>query len=74
MMACGTESITCVIDFGEIPVDKYSPLNLRFRLVVMIRVRGMQVVGADDQYIPGANVPMKNTGVVSGFMSYNESG
>ncbi len=74
MMACSMESITCVNDFGEIPVDKYSPLNLRFRLVVMIRVRGTQVVRADDQYIPGANVLMKNTGVVSGFMSYNESG
>ena len=73
-MLCDSGSIICFDNLGEVPVDQYPTLNPQFRLVVTISDRVMQFVRADDQYIPGADVSVKNTGIVSGFMSYNESG
>jgi hypothetical protein len=58
MLACGG----WVGNIGQIPVYKHSALNLRFRAKFIV---------ADDQYITGANVSMKNANVKSGFVSYN---
>lgn len=57
-------SFTRADSFGKIPVDEHSTLDLKVPLV------RMQFAGTDDQYIPGANVSVKNANLMSGFVSY----
>ena len=66
--ACGTAFILSIDNFGEVPVDKHSAVNIRFELVVTNQSIHQ---GAYDQYVAGADVLTKNASFMSGFVSYN---
>jgi hypothetical protein len=66
-----TASIIWVNNLRKIPIDEHSTLNLRFGPVITIKVT--QFVVADDQYVPVADVLMKNATLISGFVSCNVS-
>jgi hypothetical protein len=70
MPACVTGFTILVDGLRKIPVDEHSVLNLRFGLIIM-RFIALQFHAANDQYVPGADVSMKDATLKSGFVSCN---
>lgn len=69
MPGCDAVFIIFAVNFGKIPVDKHSAINNRLMLVVGVTPFAF----AEDQYVAGANVSMKNASAISGFVGYDIS-
>ncbi len=60
VLACRTHCAHCVDHLGEVPVYKHTIFDIQFSLIIV-----------NNHYISGTDVAMKNTSIVSQFVSCN---